>query len=281
MGRAPCCTKVGLHRGPWSIREDTLLKNYIQLHGEGNWRSLPKKAGLLRCGKSCRLRWMNYLRPDIKRGNITPDEDDLIVRLHALLGNRWSLIAGRLPGRTDNEIKNYWNTHISKRLRSQGTDPDSHKKLPEPPQESKKKRNKKGNNKEKNMLETEKVKVHNPKPIRVTLSSFSMSRKSRIFDWSTRANHGTSSHEGERQLGTEFVDIISQYSNLKDGGNDNDNDDVRFLLGDDDQDHGLVINGTDLECQSHVQKLYDEYLELLKTEGDQLQSDSFVESLLI
>lgn len=76
--------------------------------------------GLLRCGKSCRLRWLNYLRPDIRRGNITPDEDDLIIRLHSLLGNRWSLIAGRLPGRTDNEIKNYWNCHLSKRLKNKG-----------------------------------------------------------------------------------------------------------------------------------------------------------------
>uniref|UniRef100_A0A803KZQ7 Uncharacterized protein n=1 Tax=Chenopodium quinoa TaxID=63459 RepID=A0A803KZQ7_CHEQI len=119
MGRAPCCSKIGLHRGPWTAREDALLIKYIEAHGEGQWRSLPKKAGLLRCGKSCRLRRMNYLRPDIKRGNITPEEDDLIIRLHALLGNRWSLIAGRLPGRTDNEIKNYWNTHLSKKLRSQ------------------------------------------------------------------------------------------------------------------------------------------------------------------
>lgn len=77
---------------------------------------LRMNLGLLRCGKSCRLRWMNYLRPDIKRGNITADEDDLIIKLHSLLGNRWSLIAGRLPGRTDNEIKNYWNSHLSKRL---------------------------------------------------------------------------------------------------------------------------------------------------------------------
>ncbi|KAI3469107.1 hypothetical protein Pfo_025770 [Paulownia fortunei] len=97
MGRSPCCSKVGLRRGPWSTKEDTLLSNYIQEHGEGQWRSLPKKAGLLRCGKSCRLRWMNYLRPGIKRGNISQDEEDLIVRLHGLLGNRWSLIAGRLP----------------------------------------------------------------------------------------------------------------------------------------------------------------------------------------
>ncbi|KAK4788376.1 hypothetical protein SAY86_019695 [Trapa natans] len=115
MGRAPCCSKVGLRRGPWTINEDNLLINYIQTHGEGHWRSLPKEAGLLRCGKSCRLRWMNYLRPDIKRGNITQDEEDLIIRMHSLLGNRWSLIAGRLPGRTDNEIKNYWNSHLSKR----------------------------------------------------------------------------------------------------------------------------------------------------------------------
>ncbi|KAK6162211.1 hypothetical protein DH2020_002052 [Rehmannia glutinosa] len=132
MGRSPCCSKVGLRRGPWSTKEDTLLSNYIQQNGEGQWRSLPKNAGLLRCGKSCRLRWMNYLRPGIKRGNISQDEEDLIVRLHGLLGNRWSLIAGRLPGRTDNEIKNYWNTHLLKKLQSAGIQPKSHKDLPKP-----------------------------------------------------------------------------------------------------------------------------------------------------
>ncbi|KAL9166985.1 hypothetical protein ABFS82_05G066700 [Erythranthe guttata] len=63
---------------------------------------------------------MNYLRPGIKRGNISEDEEDLIVRLHGLLGNRWSLIAGRLPGRTDNEIKNHWNTHLLKKLKNSG-----------------------------------------------------------------------------------------------------------------------------------------------------------------
>nr|KJB17873.1 hypothetical protein B456_003G021100 [Gossypium raimondii] len=115
MGRKPCCLKEGVNRGAWSVKEDQLLSNYINLHGEGQWRTLPQKAGLNRCGKSCRLRWMNYLRPGIKRGNISPDEEDLIIRLHRLLGNRWSLIAGRLPGRTDNEIKNYWNTILSKK----------------------------------------------------------------------------------------------------------------------------------------------------------------------
>ncbi|KAM0934384.1 putative transcription factor MYB-HB-like family [Dioscorea sansibarensis] len=120
MGRSPCCAKVGLQKGQWTANEDQLLIKYIQCNGEGHWNSLPQKAGLLRCPKSCRLRWMNYLRPDIKRGNIGPQEEDLIIRLHALLGNRWSLIAGRLPGRTDNEIKNYWNCHLSKKLKEQG-----------------------------------------------------------------------------------------------------------------------------------------------------------------
>nr|QBG79752.1 R2R3-MYB family transcription factor [Citrus x aurantium]QBG79826.1 R2R3-MYB family transcription factor [Citrus x aurantium] len=125
----PCCSKVGLKRGPWTPEEDELLANYIKKEGEGRWRTLPKRAGLLRCGKSCRLRWMNYLRPSVKRGHIAPDEEDLILRLHRLLGNRWSLIAGRIPGRTDNEIKNYWNTHLSKKLISQGIDPRTHKPL--------------------------------------------------------------------------------------------------------------------------------------------------------
>lgn len=124
MGRTPCCSKQEeLNRGAWTTEEDARLSQYIQTHGESGWRSLPKKAGLNRCGKSCRLRWLNYLRPDIKRGNISPDEEELIIRMHRLLGNRWSLIAGRLPGRTDNEIKNYWNTHLNKKLTMNSQNP--------------------------------------------------------------------------------------------------------------------------------------------------------------
>ncbi|KAK3164215.1 hypothetical protein QOZ80_1AG0014240 [Eleusine coracana subsp. coracana] len=115
MGRAPCCEKVGLKRGRWTKEEDEILARYIKEHGEGSWRTLPKNAGLLRCGKSCRLRWINYLRADLKRGNISEEEEEMIMKLHATLGNRWSLIAGHLPGRTDNEIKNYWNSHLSRR----------------------------------------------------------------------------------------------------------------------------------------------------------------------
>ncbi|KAK7246325.1 hypothetical protein RIF29_41189 [Crotalaria pallida] len=116
MGRAPCCEKVGLKKGRWTAEEDKILTDYIQENGEGSWRSLPKNAGLLRCGKSCRLRWINYLRADVKRGNITPEEEELIVKLHAVLGNRWSVIAGQLEGRTDNEIKNYWNSHLRRKI---------------------------------------------------------------------------------------------------------------------------------------------------------------------
>ncbi|OVA13384.1 SANT/Myb domain [Macleaya cordata] len=121
MGRSPCCSKEGLNRGAWTATEDKILIDYIKIHGEGGWRNLPLKAGLKRCGKSCRLRWLNYLRPDIKRGNISNDEEELIIRLHKLLGNRWSLIAGRLPGRTDNEIKNYWNSNLAKKIQDQST----------------------------------------------------------------------------------------------------------------------------------------------------------------
>ncbi|KAL6911847.1 hypothetical protein ACP4OV_000652 [Aristida adscensionis] len=115
-GRAPCCAKVGLNRGSWTPQEDMRLIAYIQKHGHSNWRALPKQAGLLRCGKSCRLRWINYLRPDLKRGNFTAEEEESVIKLHGLLGNKWSKIAACLPGRTDNEIKNVWNTHLKKKV---------------------------------------------------------------------------------------------------------------------------------------------------------------------
>ncbi|XP_044492618.1 transcription factor MYB106-like [Mangifera indica] len=127
MGRSPCCDKAGLKKGPWTPEEDQKLLAYIEQNGHGSWRALPAKAGLQRCGKSCRLRWINYLRPDIKRGKFSLQEEQTIIQLHALLGNRWSAIATNLPKRTDNEIKNYWNTHLKKRLTKMGIDPVTHK----------------------------------------------------------------------------------------------------------------------------------------------------------
>ena len=233
---------------------------------------------------------MNYLRPDIKRGNITPDEDDLIIRLHSLLGNRWSLISGRLPGRTDNEIKNYWNTHLSKRLLSQGTDPNTHKKLSEPVvQEAKKRKNSRGssnkkqnNNKSKAKLivESEKPKVHLPKPIRIT-TSFSLPRND-SFEQCNTFSTVSSSQGGEGGLGTEVVQVPwSEYVN-------NDGNGTGFLAAYNNDDHDFV-NCSYFECQSHVptsedgnflEKLYEEYLQLLNTNEDEVHLNSFAESLI-
>ncbi|KAM3243929.1 hypothetical protein ACQJBY_055698 [Aegilops geniculata] len=127
MGRSPCCDENGLKKGPWTPEEDQKLTDYIEKHGHGSWRALPKLAGLNRCGKSCRLRWTNYLRPDIKRGKFTPEEEQTILQLHSVLGNKWSAIAKHLPGRTDNEIKNFWNTHLKKKLIQMGFDPMTHR----------------------------------------------------------------------------------------------------------------------------------------------------------
>lgn len=131
MGRHSCCYKQKLRKGLWSPEEDEKLLKHITKFGHGCWSSVPKLAGLQRCGKSCRLRWINYLRPDLKRGTFSQQEENLIIELHALLGNRWSQIAAQLPGRTDNEIKNLWNSCIKKKLRQKGIDPSTHKPLEE------------------------------------------------------------------------------------------------------------------------------------------------------
>ncbi|CAM0145041.1 unnamed protein product [Urochloa decumbens] len=114
-----------LRRGPWTVEEDLLLVNYIAAHGEGRWNALARCAGLRRTGKSCRLRWLNYLRPDLRRGNITASEQLMILELHSRWGNRWSKIAQHLPGRTDNEIKNYWRTRVQKHARQLNCDVNS------------------------------------------------------------------------------------------------------------------------------------------------------------
>ncbi|AQK41651.1 uncharacterized protein LOC100285212 [Zea mays] len=117
MGHHSCCNQQKVKRGLWSPEEDEKLIRYITTHGYGCWSEVPEKAGLQRCGKSCRLRWINYLRPDIRRGRFTAEEEKLIISLHAIVGNRWAHIASHLPGRTDNEIKNYWNSWIKKKIR--------------------------------------------------------------------------------------------------------------------------------------------------------------------
>ncbi|KAK9080519.1 hypothetical protein SSX86_000277 [Deinandra increscens subsp. villosa] len=129
MGRHSCSMKQKLRKGLWSPEEDEKLLKYITRFGVGCWSSVPQHAGLQRCGKSCRLRWINYLRPDLKRGMFSQQEQDLILNLHQILGNRWAKIAAQLPGRTDNEIKNFWNSCLKKKLMKQGIDPNTHKPI--------------------------------------------------------------------------------------------------------------------------------------------------------
>ncbi|EEF43411.1 transcription factor MYB1 [Ricinus communis] len=268
MGRAPCCSKVGLHRGPWTAREDKLLINYIRAHGEGHWRSLPKKAGLLRCGKSCRLRWMNYLRPDIKRGNITPDEDDLIIRLHSLLGNRWSLIAGRLPGRTDNEIKNYWNSHLSKRLDSTSSATKMKCSTRGPRKRITLQSNKMKGNQDSAHGETTRTKIYLPKAVRISPVSFA--RTSSIFKGSGLSSHDTEDYS---------LPILDQVNSMNDGADN--------LPCNGDHYQNLVY-GHVSSCQDYIpttnekmlDELFEEYEQFLKTDN-YAQLDSFIDSLLL
>ncbi|XP_047948537.1 transcription factor RAX2-like [Salvia hispanica] len=132
MGRAPCCDKANVKKGPWSPEEDAKLKDYIDKNGTGgNWIALPHKVGLRRCGKSCRLRWLNYLRPNIKHGEFSDDEDRIICTLFSTIGSRWSIIAAQLPGRTDNDIKNYGKPEAEKRLINMAN--NHHRQLLPPP----------------------------------------------------------------------------------------------------------------------------------------------------
>ncbi|KAF7831297.1 transcription factor MYB97-like [Senna tora] len=109
--------EVALKKGSWTAAEDAVLIEYVTKHGEGNWNAVQRNTGLARCGKSCRLRWANHLRPNLKKGAFSPEEEKLILELHAQYGNKWARMAALLPGRTDNEIKNYWNTRVKRRQR--------------------------------------------------------------------------------------------------------------------------------------------------------------------
>lgn len=88
---------AGLKKGPWTAVEDAVLMEHVKKHGEGNWNAVQRNTGLSRCGKSCRLRWANHLRPNLKKGAFSPAEERLILELHAKLGNKWARMAAQVP----------------------------------------------------------------------------------------------------------------------------------------------------------------------------------------
>ncbi|MED6165365.1 hypothetical protein PIB30_098890 [Stylosanthes scabra] len=242
MGRAPCCEKMGLKKGPWTPEEDQILINYINTNGHNNWRALPKQAGLLRCGKSCRLRWINYLRPDIKRGNFTSEEEETIIKLHEMLGNRWSAIAARLPGRTDNEIKNVWHTHLKKRLPAQHNNNTKKKKNLEITKKSNKKSSKQRQEKEKQEEEVEHIKTEGSpmSPTTQCSSSGSINNK----------NGGSMNNSSGESI-----------NNEDDGNNNKDDDNLALdddfwsevLSSDNSNDEDIARKFEDIECSDLFQ----------------------------
>ncbi|KAL5809587.1 hypothetical protein ACOSQ3_030278 [Xanthoceras sorbifolium] len=107
-----------LCKGPWHEEEDKQLITFVTLLGERRWDYIARVSGLKRSGKSCRLRWLNYLHPNLKHGDISTEEERIILQLHEQWGNKWARIARSLPGRTDNEIKNYWRTHLRRKMQA-------------------------------------------------------------------------------------------------------------------------------------------------------------------
>ncbi|CDP14903.1 unnamed protein product [Coffea canephora] len=130
MVKPPYCDKIKMQTKEVHLteEEDTKAHAYAPKQGTGNWAAaMPKKSGARRCGKSCRIRWSGNQRPDPEQGSFTPEEEDLIIKLHAAIGSRWPIIAQQLPGRTDNDVKNVWNTKLKKKLSAIGIDPVTHR----------------------------------------------------------------------------------------------------------------------------------------------------------
>lgn len=205
-------------------------------------------TGLLRCGKSCRLRWVNYLRPGIKRGPFTAEEDEVILRLRSVHGNRWSFIATELPGRTDNEIKNHWNSHLKPKAKETppGEDSSNNKK-------SKKKR--KTGQKSTKVKPTEKeIQIIHDQSTNSTNSSMCVSQTTSLT--TSGSSSSCTIDQGETDLlATDDWPNWTQLFDFDGLVNGHDHRDIAF-------DDGDLLTCVDDES-GMLEKLYSEYLNLL------------------